>query len=630
MRAKTGRIAATALIAVAASLLVFVDLAPESDPAWWLLGGLHRPLPKPAEVLLLDAPPDTTLSPGELALDIRDLAEFDAGPLLVDLPVDWSAGDTTPVDSLARLRVSIDAEFGKVSVNLKNFWLGLRSGSLRAADASSGFSAIEDILASSKERLLEGATPDSTQLPSLESALSIHPDVWFGMGLRPLPGSLSDAESAWLASCSLSSSVSMPLALRLPEIAGIEIPPPQIVKESSGSGFSLRDEAGARHSPVFPMGRFLPLASYQGSIIPHPSLLILARHMRASGIQLEGKEIRLINAHVFRGGIHDVIIPLDHDGKTLLGRVDFRDDWPRRLPLSTLDDYRAAEAKVVEKIGALERAGLLVDRAPPTELWRGAAAFGEALLSPGEAVDSAQAGEDGAGASEASGKLEAWRAAKAAFFEAAAAALGERSRMDELLAGLAGTPGLSESAREGVQSLRDRADRAFAEASTALQDWQGARATMMRELGGSLVVMGLAPHRSRGGFEPAKGAPPVDPSGDIAAFLRTGLTASFITPVGAATSFPIALTLALALSLLLAIQSPRGVFVVGLFVAFALFAFSALAYREAEIWWSPSIIALVCLLPGTVGFLGRRVRMPVDPAGEKSKVVVESEEIRRA
>ncbi|HUX37332.1 MAG TPA: hypothetical protein VMV44_05465, partial [Rectinemataceae bacterium] len=120
MRVKTGRIAVSALIAVAASLLVFVDLAPESDPAWWLLGGLHRPLPEPAEVLLLDAPPDTKLSPGELALDLRDLAEFDAGPLLVDLPVDWSAGDTTPIDTLARLRVSIDAEFDKVSANLRN------------------------------------------------------------------------------------------------------------------------------------------------------------------------------------------------------------------------------------------------------------------------------------------------------------------------------------------------------------------------------------------------------------------------------------------------------------------------------------------------------------------------------
>lgn len=586
-------------LAVAASLLALFPLAPESDPAWWLLGGMRRAVPDPADILLLDAPVDMDLSPGGLALDLRDLAEFDARSVLVDVGVDWAAGDTTPIDTLVRLRASIDEEFGRVSDNLKNFWLGLRSGSLRAVDASAGFDALEDIVASSKERLIADAMPRSAQIPSLEAALELPPAVWFGLGLSALPDASVDAETAWLARSALEPpDATGPAAWNPPDIAGIDLLPAEIADASAGSGFSLRDESGASRPTAFPMRRFAPLASYEGRLLPHPALLLLARRMGASRVLLERGGIRLVGARVFRGGRRDVVIPLDRNGRALLGRPDVSGDWPRRVPLTFLADYRRSEARVVAAIGALEKGGLLVDGDPPTALWRRASDLGEALIAESDAPVSVSGDEVAARSGGREAELAAWRAAKASFFDAAQASLSERGRMDELLTGLLTTPGLSGGAREGILALRDKADRAFSEASEALSDWRSSRKAMMDEISGSLVVIGPEPHRSRGGFSPEKGAPPVDPSADIAAFIRAGLTDSFVSDSPPLSEFLAALIAGLSLSLLVLVLGPRHVLAAGILVGLAFFGFSAFAFVEAKLWWSPTLPLIAALVPG--------------------------------
>ena len=631
MRLKTRRLLLASSLVLATSLLAFLPLAPEKDPAWWLLGGLRPSLASPGDILVLDADPETRLSPGELALDLRSLAEFDAASVLVDLPLDWTQGDTTSLDTLARVRVAVDGELGRVSDNLRSFWLGLRSGSLRAMDAASGFDALEDLVATSKERLLEAASPSSAQLPALEAALRLHPDVWFGLGLRPLPGAPTELEADWAKRAAIRAPdpATTYVGWRLPEIAGIEIPPESILEDSAGSGFSLRDETGSTRAPIFPFERFSPLASYEGSVIPEPALLLLAKRMGAGGVELDGAGIRLLSARVFRGGRRTLLIPLDPQGRAMIGRPERSDSWPRRQALAELGDYRRAESRAVDAIAALEKAGLLVDRDPPTNLWQKAETIGDSLLAfspppppppppqqqqqqqqqspaPALAPAPAPAPEDGSQIIPADPRpsLAAWKGAKEDFYEAALQALSERSRMDELLKGLLSTPDITDTAKAGVQALRDKADEAFTRASAALDDWKTLRQNLTRDLGGALVLIGPASHRSRGGFIPPRGAPPIDPMGDVAAFLRVGLSAAFIATLGPSSLFPIAAGAGLVLSLLLLFLRSRLVLAAGIVAALALLGSAGLALVEAETWWSPTIAVLVVVIPGLVGIVG--------------------------
>lgn len=674
MRPTLRRILLSIVLVSLASLLALHPPAPEFDPAWWVLGGLRKPPPAPSDILVLDATPGTTLNPGELALDLREFAEFGAGSVIVDLPVDWAAGDSTPVDSLARLRRSIDGEFAGISKDLDNFWQGLRSGSLRAVDAASGFAALQGFLQTSRGRLLTAATPDSEELPSLEAAFGLHHDLWFGLGLKPLPEAPSDAESAWLAASALTApsaslariqgssgpdepGYSLTGDWRLPEIAGLEIPPPEISSAAAGTGFSLRNLLPASSVKIFGLDRFTPLAVYDGKILPHPALLVLAKRLGATRIALDASGIRLVGARAFsppqgsgraqgrplKDSRNDVLIPLDAQGRASLGRIEADANWPPRLPLTILEDYRDAEARVVEAIGALEKAGLLVDRKAPTELWRLASAQGNALLSspspnPGSSDLPAPNAGPGpmagpnlsplagtspgplvgpspgllVGPSQAPGAgidpLAEWKASKAAFFGAAAAALKERRRMDELLSGLLQTPGLTDQAQSGVASLRDKADKGFAAVQSALDDWQAAKEGLSKSLAGSLIILGDTPYRSRGGFIPARGAPPVDPSGDMAAFIRAGTYDSFMSVASPPSILSVALLAGLILASMLALLGPRYVLAAGIFVGLAFIVFSGLALADAGTWWSPTIPLGVVLLPGLTGLIHDALR----------------------
>ncbi|HUX42161.1 MAG TPA: hypothetical protein VMV83_13425 [Rectinemataceae bacterium] len=668
MRPTIRRILLSIVLVSVASLFALHPPAPESDPAWWILGGLRKPPPAPTDILVLDAIPGTVLNPGELALDLREFAEFGAGSVIVDLPVDWAAGDSTPVDSLARLRRSIDSEFTGIGKDLDNFWQGLRSGSLRAVDAVSGFAALQGFLQTSRGRLLTAATPDSEELPSLEAAFGLHHDLWFGLGLKPLPEAPSDAESAWLAASALTTpsatsaqsrgstesndpGYSLTGDWRLPEIAGLEIPPPEISTAAAGTGFTLRNQLPASSAKIFGLERFTPLAVYDGKIVLHPALLVLAKRLGASRIALDASGIRLVGARAFsppqgparsqsrplRDSRNDVLIPLDAQGRASLGRIGSDGNWPPRLPLTILEDYRDAEARVVEALGALEKAGLLVDRKAPTELWRLASAQGNALLA-GSSQNAAADGNPGAGPgvipgprldagtspgavigpsplagpSQATGSLidplAEWKASKAAFFGAAAEALKERGRMDELLSGLLETPGLTDQAQSGVASLRDKADKGFAAVQSALDDWQAAKEGLSKSLAGSLIIIGDTPYRSRGGFIPARGAPPVDPSGDMAAFIRAGTYDSFMSVASPPSILSVALLAGLILASMLALLGPRYVLAAGIFVGLAFLVFSALALADAGTWWSPTIPLGVVLLPGVASLIHDALR----------------------
>ncbi|MEI6876618.1 MAG: hypothetical protein WCL50_15980, partial [Spirochaetota bacterium] len=128
-------------LSVALGLAAFLPLSLADDPGYRLLLGFREALVPFREPLILDAPAGTTISPGRLARVLEDLAEFGAGPILVDLPLDLSAGEGSPKLRLPLLREAIGSEFTLVSDNLRSFWQAVRSGALRPADTAGSFAS---------------------------------------------------------------------------------------------------------------------------------------------------------------------------------------------------------------------------------------------------------------------------------------------------------------------------------------------------------------------------------------------------------------------------------------------------------------------------------------------------------
>lgn len=175
--------------------------------------------------------------------------------------------------------------------------------------------------------------------------------------------------------------------------------------------------------------------------------------------------------------------------------------------------------------------------------------------------------------------------------------------MDELLAGLLSTPGLADREKGGVESLRGKADKAFGAVASSLEDWKAAKDRLSGALAGSLIIVGEAPYSSRGGLIPIDGASPVDPSGDMAAFIRTGDSAAFIAIARPMSILPVAFLAGLILTIMLVFLRPRLVLAAGLIMAATLATFSGLTLVESGIWWSPTIPLVAALVPGFVGLV---------------------------
>jgi len=617
-------------LVLAASLASLLPLDPAEDPAFPLLLGLRKPLAEPREVLIVEAEPGTALAPSRLTALLTDLAEFESGPLLVELPVDWSAGENSSSSALGGTREAIARELGLVQEDLRAFWQGLRSGSLRPADASATFDSLLALVQASRERLLAAANPPPEELPALLASLSLAAPTTFGLPLRSPAVGLEGEEGAFLAETG--SRLHLPVVKTrlpaLPALSGLDLPPLELRARAAALSWTLAGSGEPRTGAPGKTHQHYPLATYEGRILPSAALLALARRLEVGEIQLEEGHLRLRAARLPRRDSQDLLLPFDGRGRLSYDRPAALKGQTRKIALEVIEDYRRDEATLVEAVQAVEKAGYLVGREPPSRLWTRAEYLRASLLAPtapptvtvpaaASAASAAPAASPAGGpvtvpgavtvpatppaAPSGEGNLAAWLAAKRAFVEAAAASLDEKERIDSLLAGLLSSPGLTEEGRKGVEALGQRADAAFASLTAALDRLEARRSLLAAELGGSFCVIGEKPHIQRTGFVPPGGAVTEDPSGDTAEFLRAGLSGRFIGTADRGIAAWISAGLGLMLTALLLVLRSRQVLAAGLLAGLGFLGVSALSLVQSGLWVSPLAPLAACLAPGLVG-----------------------------
>lgn len=572
-----------------ACLAALIPISPVADPLYSLFLGFREPLRPSRELLILEAEAGKSLQPSRLAKDIEGLAEFGAKSLLVDIPVEWSATEASAASRLSSLRDLVGTEFSLVTDNVETFYQGLRSGSLRPADSGVQAESLLALIDASRDRLLAESAPLPDQGPALAAALGLARPDWLAVDLSPTPGPLTAEESTFINGSALAAGWGG-LVFALPEIAGLRLPPLALAQAASGYGFSARLSV----DPSLPAARFRapsfsPLAAFEGAVLPHAALLLLADRLGASATTVGLEGLRLAGAHLANQEPTDLVLPLGRDGLLLIDKPSAENGQTRRLSLARLAEYRSAEASLVRAVRAVEKAGYLVERAPPSALWDRTVALEAELLTPGK--------------EKAGQALGSWKEAKLSFFAAAEAAMAEKARIDSLCAGLLATPGLSTVAATGVQNLRDSADGAFTKVASALEATRALRSRLGEEIGGSICILGEEPRRGAGGFIPRGGGRPVDPAGEVADFLRAGLSGRFISAPSeeAAAGSAVLAVLILALGLLL--MAPRVVLALGILAAAGFGAASGLLLVEAGLWLSPLVPALASIVPGLVALI---------------------------
>jgi hypothetical protein len=599
MRSKIRSLLLPLALALVAALGALLPLGPAWDPAYRFLLGFRPPLLALREPLIIDSPLGTTLSPGRLATILESLSEFGSGPVIVDLPVDWTVSDSTPTLRLPLLRDAIDSEFTLVSDNLRSFWQAVRSGSLRPADTADSFEALLALVKGSRDRLLASSSPRSEELPSLVAALGLASPAFIATELLSAPLPLSAAETGFLSRSALPSGESKP---GLPLIAGLGVPPLEVVAAAKGTGFSgrsLDDEEGRGDGRV---PGFAPVANYEGRVLPQAALLALAERLGASSLRITKDGLVLGGMKPQGRWGSEFLIPLDVEGSARFDRPAAAGGETRRMSLARIEQYQRAEGELLASVKVLEKAGYLVERAAPSVLWTRVRAIETSLLEPTQ------------GASPAT--LADLREAKTEFFEAVRASFEEKTRIDDLCAGLLSSKTLSEAERAGVENLKVSADTAFEASASKYSACVEMRRGLVADLGSSLCILGEEPRRSRGGFV-RQASETIDPSGRSAAFLRAGLSGRFIEITNPAASALAAAFAGLCVSLCLLFARPRIVLAAGTLLALALVFFSGLILSEAGIWISPLAPVLASVLPGIGAILVTALEPLRSSGGEK-------------
>ncbi len=598
-----------ALFALAAGLLAFAWPGPASDPLLRLASALRKPLMAYREPLILEAPADGGLAPSRLALDLLTLAEFGALSISVEVPIDWNAGNSTSTATIDRIRTSIGAEFDLVSGNLTGFWQGLRSGSLRPVDATASFGALQGLVLASRARLVEEATPSSDGIANLVASLKLTDPTW--LGLRPRSGS-ADAMSGSPRSAApfathLPTSFTFSEPPEFPSITSFEPLPATLEEALSVAGFVGQPTATGALASGVPLASFLPLAWDGERLVPSSALMVLVRRLDARQLSVGDSGILLKEANLPRQGRRELLIPLDQGGRAwfdLEAADSLGSDGltqlssTRRLELESLREYRQAESGAYEAIRAIERAGYLVERNPPSEEWARAQAMALRLL-PGspEPLTLAQ-----------------WKAAKAAAIEAARAALDEKTRIDTMCAGLLSLESMSEEAKMGVQGLKDRADSAFDAAAKALEELAARKQALTEAIGASLCLIADRPTASPDGFVGKPGKPAFDPAGQASDFIRAGLSGRFVSFAQRGDIALIGCLVGIVLALLLLFLPDWAVALTGFGLALALGAGAIFVFVKSGIWYGPLMPAAAAILPGLSAGIWRFLRFSASRA----------------
>ncbi|MEI6386464.1 MAG: hypothetical protein WCQ50_07505 [Spirochaetota bacterium] len=582
-----------ALFALAAGLLAFAWPQSNSDPLLGLAAALRKPLTSYREPLILQAPQDEGLAPSRLALDLLTLAEFGALSISIEVPIDWTAGNSTSTSTIDRLRASIGVEFDLVSGNLDGFWQGLRSGSLRPVDATASFGALKGLVLASRNRLVEEATPSSDGIDNLVSSLKLTDPTW--LGLRPRSGSADMTAQGTRSAASFASHLPTSFTFseppEFPSIATFEPLPTTVEEALSVAGFVGQPTSTGALADGVPLASFLPLARDGERFVPNSALMVLVRRLDARQLSVGDAGILLKEASLPRQGRRELLIPLDRGGRAWFDREEAGGQNPdgsqgesstRRLELEALREYRLAEASAYEALRAIERSGYLVERSLPSSEWARAQAMGSRVL-PGSAEQLS---------------LTEWKAAKAAAIEAARAALDEKIRIDTMCIGLLSLESMSEESKLGVQGLKDRADAAFDAAAKALDELAARKQALTEAVGASLCLIADRPTASVDGFVGKPGTPAFDPAREAADFIRAGLSGRFVSFAPRGDLALIGCLLGLALSLLLLLLPDWVAALIGLGLALALGAAAILAFVNIGIWYGPLMPAAAAILPG--------------------------------
>lgn len=238
------------------------------------------------------------------------------------------------------------------------------------------------------------------------------------------------------------------------------------------SFFETREDQDGRTRKI------LLIRSEGGRILPRAELAAMMAWLGDPALKVESGRLTLVGARFAEGGKRDLVIPVDGEGRALIG-------WPRpgsanaprTLALSELLSVIRDEDSLVAKLEAMGTGGLLTGE-------------GAALLSR---YREAERLREERAVGDASASVD-WREARRGFFAAARAYL-EGGREAEMISALAAGKAKPISSIEELSSIDDRIasiKAAFKDGRACIERLSAGRVSLSKSLRGSFAFLSLS------------------------------------------------------------------------------------------------------------------------------------------